>query len=79
MPRERRKVGQGQNLRETLDRGSPKSLRVMRGRLKEALRSEVASKPGEQKHRKEGAINIIKCVFCPVCLPPRREASPVTA
>lgn len=79
MPRERRKVGQGQNLRETLERGSPKSLRVMRDRLKEDLRRAVAAEPGEQKHRKEAAINIIKCLFCTVCLPPRREASAVTA
>lgn len=48
MSRERRKVGQGKNLREILEgRGSQKSLRMMRERLKENLSSVVASKPGE--------------------------------
>lgn len=43
-------------------------------RLKENLRTVVASKPGDQKDRKEGQINTIKCL-CPelcVCHPEGR-------
>lgn len=75
--RERRKISQGQNLREALERGSQKSLRRMR---------EVKGEPEkcggisarERKHRKEGEINTIKWLLCTLWLPPQREASLAT-
>lgn len=81
MSKERRKLGQGQNLREILEgRGSQKSLRMMRERLKENLSSVVASKPGSRS-MKEGEIKYYQmfALYYTICLPPRKEASPITA
>lgn len=41
---------------------------MTRERLKENLRSVVASEPGKQKHRKEGEINTITCLCSALCV-----------
>ena len=80
MSRERRKVGQGQNFREILEgKGPPKSLRMMRERLKENRSNVVALKPGEQKHR--GRRDQILSNVCSILyhMTLRKEASSATA